>query len=134
MTAYNKNNPTSIQDMFNSIAEHYDYANGILSLQLHKRWNRKLVSRVIKKEGAHTYLDLCCGTGDIAKEYLSKTSSPCQAYLVDFCSNMLSQAKNKLSSHPFEEHCIHYVEADAQQLPFSDEIIDRATMAYGIEI
>lgn len=130
--AYNKNDPKTIQTMFNSIAERYDLTNSVLSMQMHKRWNHTLVSSLMDSS-SHTVVDLCCGTGDIAFDYLKTTTSPCEIYLVDFCSNMLACAKEKSHKLLFPPaHQLQFLEADVQVLPFENELADRATMAYGI--
>ncbi len=132
MSAYNKNDPATIKRMFNDIATRYDRANAVLSFNLHKQWNSKLVNEVLLRDTPHTFLDLCSGTGDIALNYLLNADAPCRAYLIDFSANMLSRAKNKLDSPSFENHQIDYVEADVQSLPLGDNCIDSASMAYGI--
>lgn len=131
MKPYSKNDPASIQQMFNHIAKNYDFTNGVLSFQFHKYWNRQLVKHVIKNH-PHTYLDLCCGTGDIAQIYLKKVSLPTHVYLVDFCTNMLTFAKNKIQKGPFSKNHIYYLEADAQKLPLPNATVDCTTIAYGI--
>ena len=130
---YRKESPATIQSMFNNIAKRYDLTNGILSLMLHKYWNRALVRRVQQKHSPHTLLDLCSGTGDIAFDYLKKLSLPCQAYFIDFSSEMLAHAEKKekrLNISPI--HQLSYIEADVQYLPLPNEIADCATMAYGM--
>lgn len=131
MPTYHKNDPHTIQSMFNSIAKHYDKANSILSFQLHKKWNRQLVCQMLLPY-SHRFLDLCCGTGDIAFDYLQRSQSSCRAYLLDFSSNMLSCAKGKAAVLNLKRHEIKYLEADAQNLPLSSNSIDCATLAYGI--
>ncbi len=132
MPTYNKNRPQTIQAMFNSIAKRYDRTNAVLSFYLHKRWNNELVKRVQSQQTSHSLLDLCAGTGDIAFAYLRQTPAPCQAYLVDFSSEMLACAKAKAEVFDHASHSIDYVQADVQRLPFSNQTMDCATMAYGI--
>ncbi len=132
MTVYNKNDPETIQAMFNSIAQHYDLTNAVLSFRLHKQWNHALVRRVLRTQSSHTLVDLCCGTGDIAFDYLQTTSASCRAYLVDFCSDMLSCAKAKSMRLSLMQHQLHYIEANIQQLPLLNESADCTTLAYGI--
>lgn len=132
---YRKEEPSTIQTMFNSIAKRYDLANAVLSLQLHKRWNDLLIYHMIAPQHfqtEQTLIDLCCGTGDIAFHYLKTMPSPCQAYLVDFCSEMLACAKEKSSKFSLAHHQVHYVESDVQALPFPNELADCTTLAYGI--
>lgn len=131
---YRKDSPLTIQSMFNSIAKRYDRANAILSLSLHKVWNRSLVRHVIKRAASHQVLmDLCSGTGDIAFEFLQKAPAPCHAYLIDFSSEMLAFAKRKEAQLPLAgRHQLSYLEADVQNIPLSDNLAHCATMAYGI--
>lgn len=132
MPTYSKQDPSTIQSMFNDIAQRYDKANSILSFCLHKKWNKKLINEVVLKNQSHTLLDLCCGTGDIAFGYLNQVQKPCQAHLVDFCSNMLVCAKEKMEKKHSSKHAISYIEADVQFLPFDTNTADCATLAYGI--
>jgi demethylmenaquinone methyltransferase / 2-methoxy-6-polyprenyl-1,4-benzoquinol methylase len=131
---YSKNSPQTIQSMFNSIAKRYDLTNTILSLSLHKRWNRSLARHVLQqKSSKHVLLDLCSGTGDIAFDYLRMSTSSCHAHLIDFSSEMLEYAKRKALGFCLSPpHQLSYIEANVQQLPFPDEFADCATMAYGI--
>lgn len=130
---YQKDSPATIQSMFNSIAKRYDVTNAILSFSLHKYWNRSLIRQVQQTLSPHVLLDLCSGTGDIALEYLRTSSTPCEAYLIDFSSKMLEQAKLKtLDSSPLPSHQISFIESDVQNLPLPDQMANCATMAYGI--
>lgn len=130
---YNKNQPESIQKMFSAIANEYDRANNILSLQLLKIWNRNLIKHTLAPTQAHSYLDLCCGTGEIAFSHLRKTEFPSDAYLLDFCKDMLAVAQQKANRKPLPtKHTLHYLQADAQAIPLENSSIDFATMAYGI--
>ncbi len=132
MTSYNKHNPESIQSLFNTIAEDYDRTNTALSFSLDRSWNRELVKKVLIPDKSHQFLDLCSGTGNVAFEYLKRSKSPCQAYLIDFSSEMLACAKRKIESHPLDKHHIKFIQADVQRLPITEESIDCATLAYGI--
>lgn len=134
MASYDKKNPDTIQTMFDSIANKYDFTNGVLSLQLHRYWNQKLISSLINTEEEGTALaDLCCGTGDIAFRWLKKAKTPQNAKLIDFSKEMLECAKTKapkLNASPI--HTIKYIAADVHDIPLEDKTIDYATMAYGI--
>jgi demethylmenaquinone methyltransferase/2-methoxy-6-polyprenyl-1,4-benzoquinol methylase len=120
---YDKTNPLSIRALFDSIAPRYDFGNAVLSGNLHRLWNRRLVAQVLAAS-PHNVLDLCCGTGEIAKRMMSKRPD-CSYTLVDFSEEMLELAKKRLSSGVF-------VQADAEVLPLADSSFDAATCAYGI--
>lgn len=132
MTNYQKNEPDSIKQMFGSIAKKYDRANAILSFNLHRSWNKKLVNQFPSPKKNQLLMDLCCGTGDIGYAYLSRTNVPQKMIMVDFCSEMLECAKEKAHILNLNHHHINYVEADVQSLPIGDFQVDFASMAYGI--
>lgn len=126
---YNKNQPESIQKMFGSIAKQYDRTNALLSFQMHRWWNKQLVKAVLRN-GEGALADLCCGTGEIASVYLKQCKQPVEAYLVDFCQEMLDCAKTK--SLEGGKHRIRYYTADVQKLPLGDKSVSACTVAYGI--
>lgn len=127
--SYKKNSPESIQNMFSKIASRYDLGNKVLSFNLHKRWNRKLVKELLKENSPMKVLDLCAGTGDIALEFAKNGTK--HVTLLDFCQPMLDIAKNRA-----EKHGIHpsfsYIEGDATNLPFEENSFSLISVAYGI--
>jgi demethylmenaquinone methyltransferase/2-methoxy-6-polyprenyl-1,4-benzoquinol methylase len=104
---------------FSSIHRHYDLTNHLLSLGLHRIWNKTLIQSVSGKN----LLDLCAGTGAIARLALQNGFD--QVVLVDFCAQMLDIAKLKIKSNA------QFIEADVEQVPLTFQF-DAATMAYGI--
>jgi len=132
MTDYHKEDPDTIKAMFGSIAKQYDRANAIMSLNMHRHWNRALVRTVTNHSPPKNYLDLCSGTGEIAFTFLKQAKSPCEAFLLDFCSEMLQCAQEKAERNNFSDHHIHFLQADAQEIPLPSESVDCVTMAYGI--
>lgn len=129
---YDKKNPKTIQSLFSSIAPQYDRANAIISLGFHQIWNKTLVKKVNEVTQIKTLLDLCSGTGEIAFNHLKKFKEPQTAHLLDFCGPMLKEAKSKAKKYSLDYHQIHYIEGDAQSLPFNDGSIDAVTVAYGV--
>lgn len=132
MTIYNKNQPESIKKMFGSIARKYDRANAILSLNMHKSWNRKLVHSMPAPSDEQILLDLCCGTGDIAFSYLSTAKALQQVIMVDFCQEMLDCAIEKAKVMKYDAHRLEFIQADVQSLPLRADCVTCATIAYGI--
>jgi demethylmenaquinone methyltransferase/2-methoxy-6-polyprenyl-1,4-benzoquinol methylase len=132
MSDYNKNDPVTIQNMFNSIAKQYDRTNAILSFRMFKRWNRILIDKTITPAKPEVLLDLCCGTGAIAFEYLKKKQDPIKVYMLDFSEGMLEYAKSQARHHEIDHHNIHYLHADAQTIPLLSNSVNCATIAYGI--
>lgn len=117
---YTGSAPETIRACFADIAKGYDRANAINSFGMHHLWNQKLVDCM--GEGKQL-LDLCAGTGEIARRYCA--SYRAAATLLDFCPEMLEIAKSK---SPMFKTLV----ADAQQIPLTDSSYDAITIAYGI--
>jgi demethylmenaquinone methyltransferase/2-methoxy-6-polyprenyl-1,4-benzoquinol methylase len=115
---------TVIKEMFEGVAPRYDLLNRVLSLGVDRRWRRRVVES-LELRPEHRVLDLCCGTGDLALEIARESS--CTA--CDFTWNMLTRARKKSAAagRPIALAC-----ADALELPFGDDLFDRATIAFGI--
>lgn len=119
----------AVREMFSGIAGRYDLLNHVLSLNIDKRWRRKvraLLADILKNKGA-VVLDVACGTGDLSLE-LDRDSSA-QIIGTDFCRPMLSVAKEKTAATNAR---IPYVEADAMNLSFADGSFDALTIAFGL--
>ena len=129
---YNKNDPETIRSLFNSIAKQYDRTNAVLSFQMHKRWNQALIQEALVPANPSVFLDLCCGTGAIAFEYLKSARHPKKAYMLDFSEGMLEHARYRAKELAIVHHEITYLQADAQHIPMMTESVECATIAYGI--
>lgn len=131
---YQKNNPSTIQTMFGSIADSYDRTNAVLSFGLHKKWNSKLVCTLLADRQAQSLLDLCGGTGEITFSFLRHSKQvPSKIYLLDFCKEMLKCAEEKALLQPADvQQSLEYIHADAQEIPLPDQSVDCTTIAYGI--
>jgi demethylmenaquinone methyltransferase/2-methoxy-6-polyprenyl-1,4-benzoquinol methylase len=121
--------PVLVRSLFSRIAPQYDRGNALLSFSLHRLWNRQLVRAVGEPD---VLLDLCAGTGAISLDYLNKQKTPKKAILLDFCKEMLDQAKRKAGYLPHKLHTLTYLEANAEQIPLPSSSCDAATLAYGI--
>lgn len=125
--------PESIQELFDNIAERYDSTNCVLSFNLHRIWNERLINSLPQILPENILVDLCSGTGDIALCYLHKAKHTCTITCVDFSSHMLKVAKKKMNEDPIcSSHRIHFLQADVQKLPLQNCITDCVTMAYGL--
>lgn len=122
---YKKEHPNTIQNLFDSIAPSYDFANTVLSFGLHRKWNQCLIDEV---EKGKCLLDLCAGTGEIALTFLKKKGG--KAILLDFSREMLQIAKKKAEKSSTTN--ISFIEGDASAIPLEDCSVDMVTIAYGI--
>jgi demethylmenaquinone methyltransferase/2-methoxy-6-polyprenyl-1,4-benzoquinol methylase len=119
---------------FDRIAANYDLLNDVISFGMHRHWKAQALSCLIEnREGS--YLDVCCGTGDLALRLADQLSPQASLSAVDFSANMLSvsakrdadKRKNKPSYAK-----INWIQADAQALPFEDRLFDGAIIAFGL--
>ncbi|NER49586.1 MAG: bifunctional demethylmenaquinone methyltransferase/2-methoxy-6-polyprenyl-1,4-benzoquinol methylase UbiE [Symploca sp. SIO1A3] len=130
-----KDNPvkpssSEIRDLFNRIAPIYDQLNNWLSIGQHRVWKLMAVKWTNPSPGK-TYLDLCCGSGDLAQLLASQVGATGHIYGVDFSVAQLAIAKARVV-HKYPPLPITWVEADALNLPFADNYFDGATMGYGL--
>jgi demethylmenaquinone methyltransferase/2-methoxy-6-polyprenyl-1,4-benzoquinol methylase len=118
---------SEIKVLFDEIADKYDFTNHVLSLGLHRQWNRRFVKKAL--EGSPTpgsILDLCAGTGEITS-HLLKVYPNASYTLVDFSANMLGLAKERLNGST-----INYLLAPAEETLLPANSFDLVTIAYGI--
>ena len=115
--------PEIIKNMFDNIAKYYDRMNNIISFGTDKIIKRKCI-KLLNIAEESSVLDLCTGTGDLVK-IIQKLRPKSNITAVDFSKNMLEIARNQIKNAEF-------VEADATNLPFEDEVFDFITVSYGL--
>ena len=112
-----------IKKIFSSIARNYDRTNKAITLGMDTGWRKKLVKwSEAPKDGK--ILDCATGTGALAFEFQKQLGSEAQITAVDFCEEMLKQAKAQ------DQICFQM--ADIHQLPFQDKTFDVCSIAYGL--
>lgn len=119
----------AVREMFAGISGKYDFLNHFLSLNIDKRWRKKVASilaEVLKRDDA-VVLDVACGTGDLSLEL--KQSARAKVIGMDFCRPMLNIARVKAARSTVS---IPYVESDAMNLSFADGRFDAVTIAFGL--
>jgi demethylmenaquinone methyltransferase/2-methoxy-6-polyprenyl-1,4-benzoquinol methylase len=116
--------------MFGHIAPTYDLLNHLLSLNIDKYW-RWRTTRLVPPQGTAPILDLCTGTGDLALAYDRAAQGRAPIVGADFCHEMLLPAIKKAGKKGAADR-IRFVEADAQKLPFANDMFQIATVAFGL--
>lgn len=117
---------TRVRSMFGAIAARYDVTNSVLSFGIHHYW-KHLVAGLLEP-GAKRVLDLCTGTGDLLPRLSVRYGKLFGGQIVggDFCYPMLAQAKRRFGER------FALVQADALNLPFSQNRYDLVTVAFGV--
>jgi len=125
-----KDKATYVKDTFNSIAVHYDLMNSLMSLGMDKHWRNFAVQRVGAKAGMQM-LDVCCGTGQLSMELGKAVGSEGHVTGLDFSQKMLDVAKQSLIQSPNRDSIV-FIQGDAMELPFSDNLFDGVTVGWGL--
>lgn len=116
--------------MFGEIAGRYDLLNRLLSAGVDQHWRRRTV-KLVPPSGHGPVLDVCTGTGDLALAYWRAGRKRIPVVGADFTRPMLTIGQQKLRQAGASEK-VRLVEADAQQLPFSDNTFDIVSVAFGL--
>ena len=119
-----------VKSMFAEIAGKYDRMNHLLSLNIDKYW-RWRTTKLVPAKGNRPILDMCTGTGDLALAYWKSTSGKTPIVAADFCPEMLDVGRIKKQKLGINGQ-VKFVEADAQNLPFSDDEFQIVTVAFGL--
>ena len=116
--------------VFQSVAKNYDLMNDLMSVGIHRAWKYFTVELSQVRAG-QSVLDLAGGSGDLTRLLSKKTGASGQVVLADINAAMLAVGRSRLLD---EGLCgnIHYVQANAQSLPFADNNFHCITMAFGL--
>jgi demethylmenaquinone methyltransferase/2-methoxy-6-polyprenyl-1,4-benzoquinol methylase len=117
-----------VEQMFNNIAHRYDFLNHFLSLGIDKQW-RKAVIRELKKTNPEKVLDVATGTGDLAFQSANQLNAEVTG--IDIAANMLHIAEEK-KKKSWKAGKVHFLQADAAELPFQENTFDACTVAFGV--
>lgn len=115
--------------MFASVAHRYDLVNSLLSFGRHSAWRRKAADLADLALGGKA-LDVCCGTGDLARELARRVGAQGTVWGLDFCRPMLTLALAKAPDRAAAKP--NYVAGDSHQVPFASGTFDCASIAFGI--
>jgi demethylmenaquinone methyltransferase/2-methoxy-6-polyprenyl-1,4-benzoquinol methylase len=115
--------------MFDRIALNYDGTNRILSLGLDRHWRQLAIGELAPVPGG-TYLDLGCGTADVAIEIVKHETGAIVVGL-DPSRSMLAVGQEKISRLGIGAS-IPLVTGDALLLPFEDNSLHGAITSFCI--
>ena len=118
-----------MERLFDAVAPRYDRLNDVLSFGLHRHWKRQLV-RAVQPLAGEQWLDLCCGTGDLALE-LGRCVRPGGAVTgLDAAAAPLERARQRQRQQPWLP--VTFQQGDALMTGLPNACADGAVMAYGL--
>lgn len=118
-----------IQSMFAAIAPRYDLLNRVLSAGMDRGWRRKAVDAVLEGMSPSRparILDVCCGTGDLARAF-ERDPRVERVIGMDFVASMVTRAKAKAG-----QARLSWAVADALALPVIPRTFDVVSVAFGL--
>ena len=121
--------PQQVRQLFEQVAPHYDRLNDLLSLGLHRLWKRQMVQLLQPKAG-EAWLDLCCGTGDLALLLAERLRPAGTVLAIDAAEAPLQRARLRAASRSWL--AIDWQLGDALAVDCPDGHFDGAVMAYGL--
>jgi demethylmenaquinone methyltransferase/2-methoxy-6-polyprenyl-1,4-benzoquinol methylase len=117
-----------VRGVFDSVASRYDLMNDLMSLGVHRLWKRAMIDWLAPRPGK-TLLDVGGGTGDIALRFLERGGD--SVTVVDINEEMLKYGRDRAIDKGILD-TIHWLHADAEDLPIEDASQDAYTTAFCI--
>ena len=121
--------PAAVEQLFDAVAPRYDQLNDWLSLGLHRQWKRQLV-RSLQPLPGETWIDLCCGTGDLALELARCLRPGGRVIGMDSAAAPLQVARERQSRQPWLP--TEWLQGDAMDTGLPQASADGVVMAYGL--
>ena len=118
-----------VKGIFNDLSSNYDSLNDVFSFGLHRLWKRKLLLFLSPLRG-EKWVDLCCGTGDLAISLANLLKKDGEVYAIDSAKETLNIAQRRcLADHDLAVNWINKdIFDDHNKLGY----FDGAVMAYGL--
>jgi len=131
-----------VLEQFERIAKGYDFSNDVISMGMHRAWKLRAVQELVGTRRSGKFLDVCCGTGDLALTVAKQLTPGSSVTGFDFAQNMLELAAvreqkltarlNRKSQSSVLPVQMDWVRGDAQNLPFADNTFDGAIVSFGL--
>ncbi len=119
-----------VRGVFDSVAEHYDIMNDLMSMGVHRIWKRIAVQLSNVRKGEQV-LDLAGGTGDLTTLFEKRVGEEGNVVLADINAQMLRTGRNRLIDRGLIGN-VQYTQVNAECLPFADDSFDCVCIAFGL--
>jgi demethylmenaquinone methyltransferase / 2-methoxy-6-polyprenyl-1,4-benzoquinol methylase len=121
-----------VDEVFHKVAHRYDLMNDLMSGGLHRVWKAALVTDLApSRRHAFRHLDVAGGTGDVAFRVLDAGGERTHVTVLDINAAMLEVGRARAAVRGHADR-LHFVQANAEKLPFGDAGFSGYTIAFGI--
>ena len=129
VTPYNssESKKKQVSEMFDNIANSYDFLNHSLSLGMDNVWRKIAIKKLTNNP--KTILDIATGTGDFAVSAAKYTDAKITG--IDISQGMLNVGIEKVRKKNLNNR-ISLQLADSESLPFNDNTFDAITAGFGV--
>ena len=129
VTPYNssESKKKQVSEMFDNIANSYDFLNHSLSLGMDNVWRKIAIKKLTNNP--KTILDIATGTGDFAVSAAKYTDAKITG--IDISQGMLNVGIEKVRKKNLNNR-IYLQLADSESLPFNDNTFDAITAGFGV--
>lgn len=119
-----------VRGVFDSVADSYDVMNDLMSAGAHRLWKRFALGLANLHPG-QSALDVAGGTGDLTVGLARQVGERGLVVLTDINAQMLARGTDRLINEGFVGN-VRYAQANAEKLPFADELFDCVTIGFGL--
>jgi demethylmenaquinone methyltransferase/2-methoxy-6-polyprenyl-1,4-benzoquinol methylase len=119
-----------VRQVFDSVANKYDLMNDLMSFGIHRLWKRQTIELSGVRKGQQV-LDLAAGTGDLSARFSGLVGDDGLVVFSDINASMLQVGRERMEDQGRVGN-LHYIQADAQHLPFPDNHFDCVTIGFGL--
>ncbi|AKC60177.1 bifunctional demethylmenaquinone methyltransferase/2-methoxy-6-polyprenyl-1,4-benzoquinol methylase UbiE [Blochmannia endosymbiont of Polyrhachis (Hedomyrma) turneri] len=127
---YNDEKKHLVNNLFHIVSKRYDIMNDVMSFGIHRLWKNFLVKYSGVRSG-YKVLDVAGGTGDLTIKFSRLVGKDGIVVLLDFNDSMITIARKKLRDLGIVDN-VYYVQADAEYLPFLDNVFDCVSISFGL--
>ncbi len=119
-----------VRGVFDSVAHRYDLMNDLMSAGLHRVWKRFALARTGLRAG-RSALDVAAGSGDLSEGMARQVGPAGRVVVTDINGRMLGLGRSRMLDAGYAAN-IHYLQANAEQLPVSGLAFDCVSIGFGL--
>lgn len=118
-----------VAEMFDRIADRYDFMNRFLSARTDIGWRKKAI-RILKRDKPQLILDIATGTADMAL-MAYKLLKPAKIVGIDISAQMLEVGRKKIEKEGLGDK-IELQGGDSETINFAENTFDAVMAAFGV--